>query len=143
MQIIQNSGNKPDASSGCMMYRKWSNLTKHTLTLLKGECMYLLRSTILMLFVLLTVSYGQITITSSDILGLIGESQVAESDSSGSVITVDVGSAGENQTWDLTTISFPDPIETSLNYLSPGDTPFADDFPGANLAFSLPFAPII
>jgi hypothetical protein len=101
--------------------------------------MNLLRSTILLLFLFLTTSYGQITITSGDILGLIGESHLIESDASSSTITVDVGSAGANQSWDLSVISLPDPVEVNINYLSPGSTPFAAEFPAANLAFSLPF----
>jgi hypothetical protein len=101
--------------------------------------MNLLRSTALLLFFLVTVSYGQITITSADILALIGDSHLIESDGSGSFVSVDVGSAGENQTWDLSSITIPDPLELNLNYLSPAETPFADDFPSANLAFSLPF----
>lgn len=101
--------------------------------------MNLLRSTVLMLFLLLTTSYGQITLTSGDILGLIGESHLIEGDGSGSTITVDVGSAGANQTWDLSGISLPEPVEVNINYLSPASTPYADDFPNANIAFSLPF----
>jgi hypothetical protein len=101
--------------------------------------MTLLRSSILLLFLFISTSFGQITITSGDILGLIGESHLLESDGSGSTVTVDVGSAGANQTWDLSGISLPDPIEMNVNYLSPGNTPYADDFPSANLAFRLPF----
>jgi hypothetical protein len=101
--------------------------------------MNLLRSTILLLFFFLTTSYGQITLTSGDILGLIGESHLMEGDASNSIITVDVGSAGDNQTWDLSGISLPDPVELNVNYLVPGNTPFAAQFPAANLAFSLPF----
>jgi hypothetical protein len=101
--------------------------------------MNLLRSVVLLLFLLITTSYGQITITSGDVLGLIGESHLLESDGSGSIITVDVGSAGANQTWDLSSIAFSEPEEFTLNFESPGDTPFADDFPTANLAFQVPF----
>jgi len=106
---------------------------------MQGVRMSLLRSTFLMLFLFLSASYGQITITSGDILALIGESHLLEGDASGSTITVDVGSAGTNQTWDLSGISLPEPVELSINYLSPASTPFAADFSNANLAFSLPF----
>jgi len=102
--------------------------------------MSLLRTTgVLLLLITVATSYAQITINSGDLLGLIGNTNTIESDGSSSTITVDVGSAGANQTWDFTGISFNDPLELTLNFISPGDTPFADDFPTSNLAFSMPF----
>jgi len=101
--------------------------------------MSLLRSGVLLLFLIVATTYGQITIESGDLLDLIGNSNTVQSDRSSSTITVDVGSAGANQTWDLTGISFIDPMELTLEFVSPGDTPFADDFPTSNLAYSIPF----
>jgi hypothetical protein len=101
--------------------------------------MILLRAGILILFLIVATSYGQITIVQGDLLGLIGESHTIEGDGSESIITVDVGSAGANQMWDFSGITFDDPLELTLEFVSPGDTPFTSDFPTSNLAYVIPF----
>ncbi len=74
---------------------------------------------------------AQITIAENDILGLIGQKQVMEEDTSGSV-TIDVGSPGANQTWDLS-FQIQDPFSLDFSYQSPSGSPFESDFPTANL----------
>ena len=101
--------------------------------------MNLLRSCILLLFLIAATAHGQISISSADLLGLIGDSFTLEGDASGSIITVDVGSDGANQSWDLSEISFMEPLQLQLDYISPGDTPYPSEFPSANLAFRIPF----
>ena len=49
-----------------------------------------------------TLASSQITITSSDFLGMIGSTQTTLEDERMS-IPIDVGSAGSNQTWDFRT----------------------------------------
>ena len=101
--------------------------------------MKLLRYGIFLLILTVATTYGQIIINSGDLLGLIGETHQVESYGSGSTITVDVGSAGPNQSWDLSGISFIDPLTFTLEFISPGNSPFADNFPLANLVYSIPF----
>lgn len=84
----------------------------------------------LSLFALPPAARAQPTITSADLLGLIGTSQLVEIDSS-ATITVDVGNPGANQTWDYRALEI-DPIQFGFEYLAPAATPFADAFPGAN-----------
>ncbi|MCG3155850.1 MAG: hypothetical protein DKINENOH_02458 [bacterium] len=94
-----------------------------------------LRHTLLTLSaVLLTTSLAsaQITITSGDLLGLIGKSQAFDYDTTGSVI-VNVGVAGANQTWDFRNIVLQ--ADRVINqFVSPQATPFAGQYPQANLA---------
>lgn len=73
---------------------------------------------------------AQIAITSDDILGLIGKSQTMEFDTTESV-AVDVGAAGESQTWDFRGVDL-QATSTTNSFSSPDDTPFAGDFPDAN-----------
>jgi hypothetical protein len=85
---------------------------------------------ILLAMALPIMSQAQITITDQDIFKMIGTVVEAEVDTIGSV-TVDIGSAGPNQTWDfmsLTLNGFKLPIE----YIVPANTPFELDFPSAN-----------
>lgn len=79
-----------------------------------------------------TTAVAQISIGQSDLLGMIGNSVVMHSDTTLSV-TVNVGSSGENQTWDLSGLAIQGEFQTRL-YVDPGATPFAADFPGANFA---------
>ncbi len=94
-----------------------------------------LRHTLLTLSaVLLTSSLAsaQITITSGDLLGLIGKSQAFDYDTTGSV-SVNVGAAGANQTWDFRNIVLQ--ADRVINqFASPQATPFAAQYPQANLA---------
>ena len=54
----------------------------------------------LALLVWATGTQAQITVTSTDVLGLIGKTHEVESDTTFGV-SVNVGSAGANQTWDF------------------------------------------
>ncbi|MHA2402722.1 MAG: hypothetical protein ACXADH_06985 [Candidatus Kariarchaeaceae archaeon] len=104
----------------------------------------LLRSFV-MLFIALhllffsNVVHSQSTITSNDILGLIGTSQVFEDDTTGSVI-VNVGSAGANQTWDFRNVVIQANMR-DVEFISPQGTPFETSFPQANLVEKHIFSP--
>ncbi len=85
-----------------------------------------------LLFCIPMLATAQITVTANDLLGLRGKAQVYEEDQSGS-ITVNVGAAGANQTWDFRNV----PLSTEKRthqFLAPSGTPFAAQFPLANLA---------
>ncbi len=83
------------------------------------------------LFVLTAAAHAQITVTSADILSLIGKTQEYDSDTTFSV-TVNVGSAGANQTWDFRSVTMQ--AERFRNqFVSRQGTPFAAQFPQANL----------
>ncbi len=76
---------------------------------------------------------AQITITDSDILGVIGQSHLFESDTTGSVL-VSPGEAGENKVWDFSNT----PIgaeESWMQFFDPKNTAFADSFPQSNFSF--------
>jgi hypothetical protein len=83
------------------------------------------------LFTLAAEAFAQITITSNDLLALRGKSQIAEDDTTGNV-TVNVGSAGANQTWDFRTLVL-QAQESTHQFLAPQNTPFAGQFPQSNL----------
>lgn len=87
-----------------------------------------------LLFVLTfsSLTYSQVTISSEDVLGQIGSTQVVLSDRSFS-IPVDVGSPGENQTWDFRNQVIEDSIFSVSEFLSPDETGSANTFPDANL----------
>ena len=76
-----------------------------------------------------TMAFAQISLTSTDALNWIGLSQTIEYDTTFS-ITVDVGSAGPNQSWNFSSI--PTHLENTVSIISPAGTPFEDDFPTAN-----------
>ncbi len=73
---------------------------------------------------------AQITVTSADILGLIGKSQLFDSDTTNS-ITVNVGAAGANQTWDYRSVVLR-AEKFTYQFSAPAGTPFAASFPQAN-----------
>lgn len=75
---------------------------------------------------------AQITITSSEILGLLGKSQIFESDTTTSV-AVNVGAAGANQTWDFRSVVLK-ARKFTYQFVAPAGTPFAASFPQANFA---------
>ena len=85
--------------------------------------------TVSLLLLPLAVS-AQITVTSADILGLIGKSQISESDTTTS-IAVNVGAAGANQIWDFRSLTLRARSFT-YQFLAPQGTPFAANFPLAN-----------
>lgn len=80
------------------------------------------------------ITFAQISINNNDILALIGTSQAAEIDTTGSM-TINVGSAGANQSWDLTGVS-PQGYNLMINIISPVGTPFESLFPSANFVNS-------
>jgi hypothetical protein len=86
------------------------------------------------LLIMPSIALGQISITSNDIMALIGNSQVRETDTTGSM-TINVGSSGANQTWDLTGVSV-DGFTLPFNFITPQGTPFEMDFPSANFVYS-------
>lgn len=73
---------------------------------------------------------AQITVTSADILGLIGKSQLFDSDTTNS-IAVNVGAAGANQTWDYRSVVLR-AEKFTYQFSAPAGTPFAASFPLAN-----------
>jgi len=89
------------------------------------------------IFIFASTSQAQISITSSDLLALIGTSQSVESDTSGG-ITVNVGSAGTNQTWDFRSLTI-DGVNAAFDFIGPTGTPFEGDFPTANFVQRLEF----
>lgn len=79
------------------------------------------------------VGHAQITIEQSDVLGIVGQGyqyQQALDDS----ITVNVGSPGANQTWDLQNVAYLDTLKFQQSYLLPSATPYDTAFPQANFA---------
>ena len=87
------------------------------------------RLTTLILLLAFSSLFAQITITSSDILSLIGQTHTIEANTDEST-PVNVGNAGANQTWDFSSI--PVDGEYSLVYLNPEGTTFGGDYPEAN-----------
>jgi hypothetical protein len=77
-----------------------------------------------------TGAQAQITITSGDLLGLIGKSQVVESDTTDAV-TVNLSTAGANRTWDFRTLVLQSEKFT-YQFIPPQGTPFAAQVPQAN-----------
>ncbi|MBD3289787.1 T9SS type A sorting domain-containing protein [candidate division KSB1 bacterium] len=77
--------------------------------------------------------FAQVGISSDDLLGTIGNVQGYEI-YEGSAISVDVGDAGENQTWDFRNISFDPLFSTRIEFTNPSETEFAGDFSSANLS---------
>ena len=90
------------------------------------------------LFLLLSNEvHSQITLSSGDILGLVGTSLTFEEDTTGSVI-VDVGSPGANQTWDFRSVELQAEM-INVEFLVPQGTPFAADFPQSNFVEKVTF----
>jgi len=77
-----------------------------------------------------TGARAQITITSGDLLGLIGKSQTVESDTT-DAITVNLGTAGANRTWDFRTLVLR-AEQFAYQFIPPQGTPFAARVPQAN-----------
>ncbi len=97
---------------------------------------------ILALTGILSNASAQVTITSSDILSLIGKTETVESDTSSST-AVTVGATGGPQMWDFGAIALNSPIEQTFHFLAPEDTPFGGDFPNANFVQYFVFADTI
>ncbi len=73
---------------------------------------------------------SQITMTSGDIPQTVGQ-QFTEMSSAGFAVTVDLGSAGPNQTWDLRGTEVT--VESNLEIVNHAGTPNPSWFPSANL----------
>jgi hypothetical protein len=80
----------------------------------------------------LTSANAQLSMGSAEVLALIDHTVIVLADTTGSV-TVDVGSSGIGQTWDLSGIVLQGETLTQ-QYVEPANTPYAADFPGANFA---------
>ena len=79
---------------------------------------------------------AQISITSTDILNFIGTTEFKEYDDTTGTITVNVGNAGANQSWDFTNVIMQQFLE-EWRFLTPANTPFSNDFPSANMAIMI------
>ncbi len=75
-------------------------------------------------------SFGQIEVTSDDLLGLIGKSLLVESDTSG-FIYISPGPGGENQLWDFSSVVLQKEIYHS-EFIEPQNSCCADSFPQSN-----------
>ncbi len=73
-----------------------------------------------------TLSNAQITITASDIPAL----GAVAIDINDSIVTTSPGSAGANQTWNLTTLK--NTGADTITYVTPGSSPYASTYPTAN-----------
>ena len=93
---------------------------------------HMLSTAILLLFSYST--FAQISITNNDVLALMGVSQVVETDTTGSM-TINVGSAGANQSWDFTGVSVQG-YTLSTSFISPQGTPLETYFPSSNFVYS-------
>lgn len=90
----------------------------------------------LMLYLLLILSENlfsqQITITSDDMLNMIGSAQILREDTRFS-IPVNVGSPGPAQTWDFRTTTLVNPFLVVFEYLAPQSTLSSATYPESNL----------
>ncbi len=75
--------------------------------------------------------FAQISVSSEDVLGIIGTSSVVELDTTGSV-TVDLGSSGANQVWDFTS-NILEGTDYNFEYVVPEGTPLFAEYPEANM----------
>lgn len=82
-------------------------------------------------------STAQISITSNTLTGWVGFTQTIHTDTSGSV-TIEVGEAGPNQTWDFTNLPS-DGFSIVQEMKTAASTPYAGQFPSANYAFITQF----
>lgn len=79
----------------------------------------------------LNCGFAQPVISGSDLLGMIGRTQLLETDRRMS-FGVNVGMSGPNRTWDYSASSIPNPVRINTTFLAAAGTPFESDFPGAN-----------
>lgn len=89
-----------------------------------------MRLSILILILMCINSFGQVTVTSGDLLGVIGKISVLESDTT-DFVNVSPGPAGENQIWDFS-LTVMQSEEISIEFIEPQDSPYPDAFPNAN-----------
>ena len=79
-----------------------------------------------------TLASAQITINSTDLLGIIGSKNTILQDKRFS-IPVDVGSPGANQVWDFRNTTIVDSVFATFEYLRPQELPSSATYPDANL----------
>ena len=72
-------------------------------------------------------SFSQITVTDSDLLDIGDIIYLAED----SITSINLGSAGQNQTWDFSALQKMDAYK--INALSPLGTPYDQSYPGSNI----------
>jgi len=93
-----------------------------------GFTAYLVLATLLLLQ---NNASAQISLTSDDVLGLIGSRQVVLEDMSPS-IPIDVGSPGANQVWDFRTQDIGDSLFSASDFMTPDQANLGNTFPDAN-----------
>ena len=81
-------------------------------------------------------SFSQISVTSNSLKNWLGIEQMIGADTTG-FVSVDVGSAGENQMWDFTNFQGQASFVATYELFEAQNTPHADEFPTANDAFSI------
>lgn len=77
-----------------------------------------------------SVASAQITITQSDFI-TVGKTIYQAIDSNATIM---IGSAGANRTWNFSSLA--SDSKDTIDVVTPGSTPYASNFPGANLAGS-------
>ncbi|MBN1558731.1 T9SS type A sorting domain-containing protein [candidate division KSB1 bacterium] len=80
---------------------------------------------------------AQITVTETTLKSWLGLQQVVEMDTTGSV-SVNVGTAGENQVWDFSGLTAQD-FTATYELFNSANTPYASLYPGANYALKVEF----
>lgn len=83
------------------------------------------------LFGLLTFSFSQITVTSSN-FAAAGDMTITSTDT---LISTAIGSTGTNQTWSFTSMT--SHFYDTMNFLATSATPYATDFPSSNITMDL------
>ena len=95
---------------------------------------FIISSTLAVILCAVTSALAQIEVTATDFLNLRGQSQILETDTTGSV-TVNVGSAGGNQVWDFRNLSL-QTESVDQAFLAPQNTPYGAQFPQSNFVQS-------
>ncbi len=98
---------------------------------------------LIVIFFLPAFATAQITITQNDLLNLVGKRFVSLTEGADTLVTVNVGSAGENQVWDLRSVQVIDSVYAEALFLNPATLPGANNFPSANLAETIRIQDII
>ena len=91
---------------------------------------------LLMVFVFCYSGQAQIFLTATDLLNFIETTEYKEADDTTNSITMNVGNAGANQSWNFSNVVMQQNLE-EWNFLDPVNTPFASDFPNANMAIKI------
>lgn len=75
---------------------------------------------------------SQISITSDDILKPVG-TQIAQEYNASGTVTVDLGTPGGSKSWNFSAYDLTEMVSGEI--VDPAGTPFADDFPTANICY--------